>query len=342
LPDELTIAIVGCGKQAVKHLSGFGREPGLSFVLCDTDAEAAKTLAAENGCKWVASPELIFGDDSIDAVDICTPTPTHAELALKSLDGGKHFFCEKPLCQTVAQAKQLDSRCKESGLVGAVGYIYRQAPVFQEGKRILAGVSGGGPSPVLGKAVSAFFRLGGRGSHRSWKHRRSEGGGAINEMLVHLLDLVLWYFGLPQSVELLDSKLLLPGRSIGGNSIRADAEDYVLVKLETPGGGQVICQADLVTPSFSQYVEIQGERGSFFASIQADRPSYVFCQSGTDAYPEGKTNINPGSKNLYSAQMKAFLDLLRGQTADGSNSVEESVLLMELIEDIKKQQAKLL
>jgi UDP-N-acetyl-2-amino-2-deoxyglucuronate dehydrogenase len=340
LADELTIAIIGCGKQAAKHLDGFEGESGLSLVLGDQDPKTAEKLARPNGHEWVDDPKILFGDKRIDAVDICTPTPTHAELALKSLESGAHFFCEKPLCQTADQARKIAEQCEKTGLVGMVGYIYRQAPVFQEGKRILSGVASGGASPVLGNIVSSFFRLGGRGSHRAWKHRRSEGGGAINEMLVHLLDLVLWYFGPPQSVELMDSKLLLPRRSIAGESIVADAEDYVMVKFETPSGGQVICQADLVTPSFSQYVEIQGERGSFFGSIQADRPSYVFCQEANETYPQGKSQISPGRRNLYAAQMKNFVDLLRGQTTVGSNSLNESVRIMELIEIIKEQQSE--
>ena len=60
---------------------------------------------------------------------------------------------------------------------------------------------------LLGNAQQ--FRLGRRGSHKAWKHRAQTGGGAANEMLVHMLDLALWYFGEPESATRLAGDILL-------------------------------------------------------------------------------------------------------------------------------------
>ena len=100
------------------------------------------------------------------------------------------------------------------------------------------------------------------------KHKRETGGGAANEMLVHMLDIVLWYFGSVRSVRNLYTDTLLAERDVEGKSVNADAEDVVLLKIESTSGVQTICESDLVTPSYMNYVEIQGTNGSLWTSIQ--------------------------------------------------------------------------
>src|SRR5260221_9464594 len=106
------------------------------------------------------------------------------------------------------------------------------------------------------------MRIGGRGSAALWKHRRAEGGGAINEMLVHMLDLAVWYFGPIERAELMMEDVFRPQRVIGGKTESVDAEDFVLARFWTRGGIPVVIQADLLTPSFTQMIEIQGDNGT--------------------------------------------------------------------------------
>ena len=107
----------------------------------------------------------------------------------------------------------------------------------------------------LGRVLTANFRIGGRGSHQVWKHRKETDGGAINEMMVHMIDLAIWYFGPVKEAKVVDSHLMMPERVIGGETVTVDAEDYVLALFEMESGVRVTIQADLVTPSFNQFVE---------------------------------------------------------------------------------------
>lgn len=221
--NNIKVALIGCGKQAPKHISGLRKVPGVEIILADVQPAVAQELAAKEKLPWVASPDEVFVDPTIQAVDICTPTPTHAGLIMQALSTGKDFFCEKPLCQTAEEARSIAAKTTETGRIGMVGFVYRFAPVFELGHQILDGVAAGGSSPTLGKIVTAFFRLGGRGSHQLWKHRRATGGGAISEMLVHMLDLAMWYFGPISETELLTCDLLRPTRMIHGHLEQVDA-----------------------------------------------------------------------------------------------------------------------
>ncbi|MEQ8389279.1 MAG: Gfo/Idh/MocA family oxidoreductase [Alphaproteobacteria bacterium] len=323
----MKIGLIGCGKQAPKHISGLTAGGGIEMVLADQDRALARRLAEEKGVLAADSVEALFADPAIRAIDIATPTPSHAPLIRRAISAGKHFFCEKPLCETLDEARELDRLTREAGLVGMVGYIYRFAPAFEMAHAILNPPAG--EASPLGRPVLAWLRIGGRGSHQLWKHRRESGGGAVNEMLVHMLDLAIWLFGPVEAAELLSVDLMRPARRIQGRMENVNAEDFVLARFRMAGGLTVYIQADMVTPAFSQVVEIQGENGSFRGSIQSELPTGLTLIEAAGGYPAGLTNLAAGPANLFLRQMTAFLDAVRAGRTPERCSLADSVRLKE-------------
>lgn len=332
MPSEQQIAVIGCGKQAPKHISGLRSIPGVRITLADACPEFARALAEKEGLSWAEHVEDVFSDRSFHAVDICTPTPTHLELVKAAIRSGKDFFCEKPLCESSEEARRVAADIRQSKLIGMIGYVYRFAPVFETGKQLFHDVPETGASSVLGPIRIANFRIGGRGSHQLWKHLRATGGGASSEMLVHMLDLALWYFGAVRSVQLLTKKLLRPRREIQGRLEEVDAEDYILAELQMKSGVTVVCQADLLTPAFTQFVEVQGDNGTFMGSIDPAMPSFVFCNREAGGWKQGRTDLDFGRVNVFEAQMSAFIHAIRTRTAPDRSTVENSVQLLETME----------
>jgi predicted dehydrogenase len=261
-PDEqhadLSVAILGCGKQAHKHVQGWQAIDGVELAVADLDEERARALGEEANVDWSTDPDELVERKDVDAVDVCTPTPTHPKLILRAMDEGKDFFCEKPLTDSLASAQRIRDRLEETNTVGMVGYIYRFAPAFQALDELLSGHDAEGHSPELGPLVHAQFRIGGTGSHRAWKHESGSGGGVFNEMLVHLLDLAIWYFGPVKEVEVLEREFLRPTREIAGEEVSVDADDHVVVTARMANGLKVLFQADMVTPWFDQWVQVEG------------------------------------------------------------------------------------
>ena len=333
----INIGVVGCGKQADKHISCLKRIPGLEMVLCDIQPGLARDLARKTGSSWVKHPDDIFADKSIRAVVICTPTQTHVPLIGMAVDTGKDVLCEKPLCDSVEDVEHLQESIARSNRIVMVGYVYRYVPVFEEGFRIFSEQAVDGDSLVMGKPLSAFFRLGGRGSHQIWKHRKATGGGAINEMLVHMVDLANWYFGPLKEIEVISCDLLSPKRMINGEMVTVDAEDYILVRCIGAKGIQILCQADLITPAFIQYVEIQTEKGTFMGSIQAEMPSYVFLKEDSGGFSEGKTELRYGRRNVLDIQMLNFVHSILKRELPDRNRIDDSLQLMETMSEITSQ-----
>jgi predicted dehydrogenase len=333
--SKLKIGIIGCGKQAPKHLSGLRKIPGVELVLADINPKLGEELGSREKVPWVGEVEEIFMDPEIRGVDICTPTHTHADLIHRAVASGKDFFCEKPLCDNAAKARAIKELVDNSGYIGMVGYIYRFAPAFELAQRIFEDVPFAGESKVLGKVFSAYLRLGGRGGHQLWKHKKETAGGAINEMLVHMMDLALWLFGPVRQAQMLACDLLRPVRPINGKMETVDAEDNVLALLKMESGVEVYCQSDLITPAFTQFIEVQGENGTFMGSIQLEMPSFIFCNREAAGYPAGRTSFNFESHNMFEAQMAEFVRGVEFRKQPRRCTVHDSVLLLETLEKLR-------
>jgi len=331
----MRVAVIGCGKQAPKHLHGL-RGAGLGnadLVVTDVDAGRVGALAAKEGVSAIPL-DKVWDDAGINAVVIATPTFTHAELAGKAIGSGKAFLCEKPLAGDGREARALAERAEAVGVAGMVGYIYRSVPVFQHVRRLLH------DETVLGRLNLALLRIGGRGSHQTWKHLRAHGGGAINEMLVHTLDLALWLFGAPNHVHLLASELRVPVRLINGRSETVDAEDMVLVRLDYDAGPSVYLQADMLTPAFTQRLEAQGMHGTLVASIQQEEPAYLFLTEKRGHHPSGRHALQHEDHDPYVTQSRTFLAAAAAGRKPAYGALHEAVLLHELIDQLHLQQEK--
>jgi len=124
------IAVVGLGYWGPNLVRNFAAMQSCELaVICDADAEAlakAQLLAPE--ARVTQSFDEVLADEEIDAVALATPVPTHADLAVKVLQAGKHCFVEKPLAQTVEDAQRAVDASDAAGKVLMVGHLLEYHP----------------------------------------------------------------------------------------------------------------------------------------------------------------------------------------------------------------------
>jgi myo-inositol 2-dehydrogenase/D-chiro-inositol 1-dehydrogenase len=121
-----SIGIVGAGRIARVHAANAAAADELRpRVVADLNPEAAAAIADELGCDAVGSAAELLARDDVDAVLITTPPDTHADFVVAAAEAGKHVFCEKPLAQTVGDAKRAVQACDRAGVVLQVGYNRR-------------------------------------------------------------------------------------------------------------------------------------------------------------------------------------------------------------------------
>lgn len=127
----LKIGVLGAGHLGKIHIRLILElKEAYDFVgFYDPDKEAAEKVAAEFQIKAFDSYEALL--ELVDCVDIVTPTLTHYDLAAKALRKSKHVFIEKPITQTVEEAKSLLTLAEEADVKVQVGHVERFNPAFQ-------------------------------------------------------------------------------------------------------------------------------------------------------------------------------------------------------------------
>ncbi len=323
----LRIGVIGCGKIAERHIMAYRKLPA-ELVVTDAVPEAAQKLADRYHVAFNDDPEAVLSDPTIDAVDICVPTAYHKDLIIRALAHGKHVFCEKPLARDLKETLEIQAAARDAGRVLMVGYLQRFHPAFQLVKDVL-------DDGIIGKPYFALFRVGGRGDHAPWKHRRETGGGVVLEMLVHKLDQIVWFFGPAEHVEVLRYETLRPVRTIRGQQVEATAEDMVLLEIEA-GGTRIMCEADFITPSYMDHMEIQGDNGSVFSSLLHYMPTIVYCKERRGIFNEGNNFYTFPVVNLFEKELAHFLEAIANGKRNTINSLEDSIHVMEIIEHIWK------
>src|SRR5262245_49770528 len=106
------IGVLGCGAVAKAHAEAITRVPELRRVsTCSRTVESAERLAGEYGVRAYTDLEEFFNAPNLDAVTICTPSGTHAELGAAAALVGKHMVVEKPIDVSLERADALIEAC---------------------------------------------------------------------------------------------------------------------------------------------------------------------------------------------------------------------------------------
>ncbi len=125
----LKIGQIGAGHLGKFHLNNWLSIEGVEVVgFCDTDDANAQAVAQKYQLKRFDNAEDLI--NACDAVDIVAPTSSHFELCVMAIRKGKHVFVEKPLANTMEEAKELVKLSKEANVKFQVGHVERFNPAF--------------------------------------------------------------------------------------------------------------------------------------------------------------------------------------------------------------------
>lgn len=126
----LKAGVLGAGHLGKIHLRLLDQSDQYELVgFYDPDKNNGKKVESEFGFKFFESMDNLI--DAVDMVDIVTPTLSHYDCAVKSIKKGKHIFIEKPITNTVEEAKNIRSLLSDYNLKGQVGHVERFNPAFK-------------------------------------------------------------------------------------------------------------------------------------------------------------------------------------------------------------------
>ena len=148
MADTINIGLVGykfmgrAHSNAYRQVAHFFPDVKLRPVLhtlCGRDEAAVRSAAAQLGWeRYETDWRRLVAHDAIGLVDVSTPGDTHAPIAIAAAEAGKHIFCEKPLANTLAEARQMRDAVARAGVIGMVNFNYRRVPAVELARRLIA------------------------------------------------------------------------------------------------------------------------------------------------------------------------------------------------------------
>ena len=251
----LRIGIVGFGLLGAYHADCYRRLPGCDVVAVADSSAAARERAVQAGLQAFASPEELFralgtsGENGIDLVDVCTPTPWHASTIQAALAAGvRHIICEKPLARTAAEARGVVEAARAAQANVYVGHVVRFFPEFVAAREAILRGDIGEPAIARTSRRTIFPTA-------AWYGDPAQSGGVILDMLVHDFDWLRWCFGEVQRVY---ARSVAAGA--GGRSQPARL-DYALVTLRFENGVIAHVEGSWAHRRFGTSIEIGGSAG---------------------------------------------------------------------------------
>jgi len=190
------IGIIGCGSiTRYRHAPEYHSNKNCKIVAFgDCNFERARELAAQYGGKAYQNYEDILNDPTIDAVSVCTPNYTHAEITIKALKAGKHVLCEKPMATNLEDAKKMIETAKATQRILMIEHNQRFTPAHQKAKEILK-------KNELGRVITfktAFKHAGPEfwsadKTKRTWFfNKEASFFGVLGDLGIHKVDLIRW------------------------------------------------------------------------------------------------------------------------------------------------------
>ena len=323
---EVKVGLIGLGFMGTTHWKIYQQLPDVRVTaLADIDPvkrtgdirgvtgnigenNLSKPLDLTNVELYDNALELIEKAD-VDYVDICVPTPDHAQFILAALNAGKHVFCEKPLCRTREEMRTIRQALAQSDRFFNVGMCIRTWPEYVHARNFLASGAAGAVK------VAQFRRLSPSVAGNSWQDwfmHEACSGGAILDLHLHDTDIICHLFGRPEKV-----------RSAGIRGVVSDhGIDHVISRYLYPDGKLVIAEggwcADPKVP-FEMSFQLICER----ATLKLDGSGYhIYRQDGEIESPQ------PGNCDLptgWHQELNYFVQCIRNRISPTRYQTPQSI-----------------
>jgi predicted dehydrogenase len=303
------IGQVGVGQWGKNLARNFAELAELAW-LCDVDDE----LLGELGQRYPKARRTkdldeLLADDTVDAVVIATPVPTHYELARRTLEAGKHVFVEKPPAMRGAELEELCDLSEEHGLVLMPGHLLLYHPGVAKLKEIV-------DSGELGDVLYVYGNRQNLGTFRTNEN-------ALWSLGVHDLSVLLYLLEEePNEV-----------RAHGNAFITGGVEDVVFCYLNFPSGKMAHMHLSWLDPHKIRRITVVGnDRMAVFDDMEPDRKITVYDNWRTrtgDVYSPKVEATEP-----LKLECRHFLRLVSGE-GDPHKAARDAVSVVRALEQLQ-------
>lgn len=206
---------------------------GVATTSSEKAAQAVRRMGFEFG---TTDYRQLLSNPEINTLLLAAPNRLHFSMLQAALETDKAILTDKPLTCTLDEAEQLIRQARQSGRNAQIMFELRYCPALQHAHHLIQ-------EGRLGEIYSVraeYFRSSYSNPAKPlrWKASAAQGGGVLNDLGSHMLDLIQWLIGLPVRVngQMRTYVPLRPVNHSGKELERVETDDHSLVQLEFPGG----------------------------------------------------------------------------------------------------------
>ncbi len=287
------MGVIGCGFWGKNHARIYNDLDAAELVaVSDLNEQSACGLGERYGVDHYCDVGALLERGDVEMVSICTPTVTHAKIALEAMEAGKHVLVEKPMTSTVAEAESLIAASEKAGVKLTVGFVERFNPGVIEALRLVR-------EGKIGDVILAR-------AHRVSRYPlRISDVGVVKDLAIHDADIMRQLFGEePETVY-----------ATAGN-IMHSFEDYANIVLRFPGNRSAFIETNWLTPHkirrliltgseglitvefITQEVTVEDDEGRYQPFLEPREPLTLELESFVEAILEDKPPAVSGEDGL--------------------------------------------
>ncbi|GEO85515.1 MULTISPECIES: inositol 2-dehydrogenase [Alphaproteobacteria] len=309
------LALLGAGRIGKVHARAIAEDRRAKLVaVADAFPEAAKAIAEASGAA-VKTIDEIEADKDIDAVIICTPTNTHADLIERFARAGKAIFCEKPIDLDVERARACLETVRKVGGKVMLGFNRRFDPHFQAVRKEI-------DKGTIGKVEMVTIISRDPGPPPAEYIKVS--GGIFRDMTIHDFDMARFLLGEEIDTVMASASVLVDPK-IGE---LGDYDSASLILTTKSGRQAIISNSRRASYGYDQRIEAHGSLGAVSAENQRPVSIEVATKDGYTRPPLHDFFMTRYTA-AYAAEISAFIDGLE-QGTPLSPSAEDGLIALAL------------
>ncbi len=288
--NRLRIGIVGAGRIGNVHAESITYHIPEAEVAMVTDVmvDSARKLAERFGVPKYSSDYMdIIRDPEIDAVLVCSPTPTHADITIAALKAGKHVFCEKPVHTSLEKIREVAKVAEETGKKLQIGFNRR----FDHNHKAVQKLVQNGS---LGRIE--LIKITSRDPEPPSPEYAASSGGLYIDMMIHDFDMAMFLAGSDVTeVYAMGTSLVDPRIGEAG-----DVDTAIVTLVFENGALGVIDNSRRAAYGYDQRVEAFGSLGmaadendgdstvklSTAAGVVGEKPQFFFLERYMASFTE--------------------------------------------------------
>jgi predicted dehydrogenase len=315
----MKVACIGMGWWSDVLADAIQRSGKLTIAACYSRSAAKRDkFAAKYRCRAARTYDEILDDRSIVAIINTTPNPVHRETTIAAAGAGKHVFLDKPIANSIADARALTEACRRAKVVLALGYQRRRESHFRWVKQHLG---------EFGRLVNAEANISrdrlGKIDLGSWRYTAAGmPGGVMLQIGIHYSDVLEYLLGPIKAVTGRSAQLVLPG----------DNPDVASLILEHENGALSTLNASYASASEYYLLNVYGKAAS----------AYYDMHNGLRVLRRGESKADPvpcAPNDTIVDELEEFARAVRGEAEpemDGEKSTASLAVILAGIQSARE------